>query len=343
MKRLPWRGALYLLVLGYLVLDLKVCHGPVRDALRSRRDGAVEAARARGWVALVNQEPITREQVDLAVTRHLHLRGMVASETPAKNLEMIRRAVLQSLIEDTLIRQYADGERYQAPAEETAAFVSAWKSGFDSEKDLADRAAAQDLAIAELDRELARTLSRMRWIESRIEPAVKVGEEEAKAWFEANRMDGEGNPRAGFFEPGKALIRHLRLGPSQESLARELHGKWKSGEGNLGEYLRSREVGGSSGKTAPEGFWLARGETPDAFSDVIFSGPSSGLLDPFATESGWHLVEVVEREERRVFAYEEIRGEIIAHLEARRTEATVKVLLEKLRKVANLQVFQENL
>jgi len=253
MKKLPWRGALYLVVIGYLFFDLQVCHGPLRDAMRSRRDAAVTTAREEGWVALVNQEPITPGQLDLAVRRHLHQRGKSTAEIPDKNLVMIRRAVLQSLIDDTLVRQHADGENFEAPAAEVAAFITSWKSGFSSPEELAKRAEAQGLDPAALDAELARIWKRKCWIEHRIERGVTVTDEEAREWFEANRVDEAGKLRPGFFEPEKP-------GLPQRSLA-----------------------------------------------------------------------------------YEELSAEIIAHLEAQRTEETVKELTGKLRKVANLQIFPENL
>src|SRR5690606_39236867 len=162
-------------------------------------DAAVVEARKRGWVALVNQEPLTREQVDLAVERHLFQRGKKAGEIPGKNLAMIRRAALQTLIDDTLVRQHADGEKFDAPPEEIAAFATAWKSGFGSPGELAERAAAQGLDPAALDAELARIWSRKRWLERRIEPGVTVTGEEAKAWFEANRTGEDGKLRPGFF------------------------------------------------------------------------------------------------------------------------------------------------
>lgn len=326
MKKLPWRAAIYLAVLGWFVLDLKVCHGPLREAMRSQRDAAVVEARARGWVALVNQEPLTREQVDLAVERHLFQRGKTVEEIPEKNLAMIRRAVLQTLIDDTLVRQYADGEKFAAPPEETAAFVAAWKSGFASSGDLAERAATQGLDPAALDVELARIWSRKRWLERRVAPGVAVTEEEAKGWFEANRAEEDGTLRPGFFEPAKVRARQIVFASGDEAAARERH---------------------AGGAEPADDFtdlgWIASEGLPEEFAGPVFAASGPGLLEPFRTRLGWHLVEVLEMEAERPLAYEEIRGEIVAHLEAVRTEETVKLLMGKLRKVANLHLFPENL
>ena len=197
MKKFPWRAILYGSMLLYLLVDLKVCRGPLRQAMTSRRDASVEAAARNHWVAIINLEPVTREQLELAVTRHLHQRGKSPEGIPAKNLNMIKRAVLQTVIDDTLVRQYADGEKFSAPAAEIAAFVESWQSQFASPAERTARADEQGLSEEALVTELGRIWSRKRWLEKRIAPAVTVTEAEAKAWFEANRGnagDGQRQP-----------------------------------------------------------------------------------------------------------------------------------------------------
>lgn len=341
MKGLPWRGLLYLVVLGYLYLDLKVFHGPLREAMRSRHDAALEAARENRWVALVNLEPLTQDQLDLAVVRHLHQRGRQAEEIPAKNLEMIRRAVLQSLIDDTLVRQYADGEKFEAPREETGAFVAAWRSRFGDPETLATKAAEEGLSPELLDAELARIWSRKRWLEKRILPAVEVTEEEARDWFEANR--GEAKLREGFFEPEKVRLRHLLFASADEALAREWLVRLRTREVEFAAVATSSSLDVATKADGGELGWCVREDLPETLAEAVFSLAAGELSEPLQSERGWHLVLVEERAAERPLTYEELRPEIVAHLEAERTAETVKVLMEKLRTVANLQLFPENL
>lgn len=339
MKRFTWRALLYAIVLGYLVLDLKVCHGPLREAMRSRRDAAVAAAGERGWVALVNLEPLTREQLDLAVARHLHQRGREAGEIPEKSLALIRRAVLQSLIDDTLVRQYADGDGFEAPPEETAAFAESWKGAFASAGEMEKRAAALGLDPASFESELARIWSRKRWLERRLEPGVDVTEEEARDWFEENRLAADGSLRPGFHEPEALRLRQLRFGPDGEAEARA----W-----------RARVAGGAPPGTPPaenpaapdvleEEAWVAAEALPEPIAEVVEAVAAGEWSEPVPTALGWHIVQVLERREARPLGYEELRDEIFTLLEAERREETFRELMEKLRKVANWQIFPENL
>lgn len=325
MKRIPWRGALYLLVLGYLFLDFKVFHGPVRDAMRSRRDAAYAEAEKQGWAALVNLEPITRSQLELAVERHLYQRGRTAAEIPEKNLAMIRRAVLQGLIDETIVRQYADGEKFEAPASERAAFVERWSSAFPEAGEREARFAAQGLDEAAATLELGRIWNRTRWLETRISRAVVVTEEEAREWFAANGGGSlESSEEApGFIEPAKVKLRYRIF--ADEAEARAFFEKLSPG----------------NPQAAEDGAWIARDRLDPALRG--FADAEPGWKAPVRTERGWVLMEVLESQPARPLEFEEIRAEIIAHLEAERSAETVRELLVKYRTVANLQIFAENL
>lgn len=318
MKRMPWRGALYLLLLGYLFLDFKVINGPIRNAMRSRRDAAIADAAKHGWAALVNLEPVTREQLDLAVARHLHQRGKKPADIPEKNLAMIRRAVLQGLIDDTIIRQYADGEKFEAPETERQAFADRWREKFSGTSALDDRLAAQGLTPGTAADELGKIRSRTRWLEKRISPAVPVTEKEAREWFAANGggklESSEAAP--GFIEPEKVKLRYRIFATEAEA-----------------------RPGLTEADSTP--IWIARDRLDPALKELTAGDP--GLRPPVKTARGWVAVEVLETRPARPLEFPEVRAEIIAHLQAERAEDTVRELLEKYRKVANLQVFPENL
>ena len=74
MKGIPWRVILYVGVLLYLLIDLRWCHGPIYKKVQALRAGtSAELAIKNGWVAIVNAEPLTRRQLDVALFRHLYL------------------------------------------------------------------------------------------------------------------------------------------------------------------------------------------------------------------------------------------------------------------------------
>ncbi|MEM7697479.1 MAG: peptidylprolyl isomerase [Verrucomicrobiota bacterium] len=342
-KSLPWRSALYGLVLLYLILDLKACQGPLYRAIQKRESETVAAARANRWLATVNQEPITREQLDVAAARHFHQRGLVEEEVTESHRRTARLALINQLIDETLIRQYADGSGYRAPEEEVAAYIESWKAQFQSAEDWQVRSGLQELSVKELEQELARNWHRKRWLEWRIAPATEVTKEEAVAWLEANRESGDG-----FFEPERIRARQIFLSTvetddeTREELIRRIHKELVSEEKSFAELasahsedLRTKQIGGDLN-------WFTRDRVSEDFSERVFEMEIGQISEPFRTTIGWHIVEVLDRQEQTPLLFEEIEPEIRAHLENQRTDETIRRLLRKLRKVAHIRVYREH-
>lgn len=344
MKNFPWRIVLYLVFILYLLIDLKWCGGPLKRAYQNRHDTTVQSAVENRWVAVVNLEPITGDQLDLATFRHLYQRGKHYDEIPEKNLQMIRRAVLQRLIDDTLVRHYADGEHFKAPPEEIERYISSWKTQFATEDEMLSRLEAQGLTEAELDEELARVWSRKRWLEGRILPAVEVTDDEAHAWFEANHENSDR-----FTEPAKVHVRQIFLSTidveddSKETLIREIYTQLTEEEADFSELAKQYSEDERSNNRGGDINWLAADRLPEDFTGPVFKLRKGELSEPFQTAIGWYIVEMLDREEERAQTFDEVAEEIRDHLESERTVETIKLFMKKLRTVANIQLFPEHI
>ncbi len=347
MKRFPWRSLLYAGILLYLLVDLRWCSGPLYKKIQSHRAATTaESAAKNGWVAIVNLEPITRRQLDVALERYLHQRGKVPDEIPEATLKMMRRAVVHQLINDTLVRQYADGEKFTAPQKEIDAFIESWESQFASPENLKERSELQNLSEQQRNTELGRIWSRKRWLEERIEPGVDVTSEEVRQWFDANHKEG-----TGFTEPEKIHARHIFVSTvevdddSREKIIRDSYAKLKDTEDpadfaelakEFSEDERSKLRGGDLN-------WFSRARMPEDFCKHVFPLKKGDISEPFRTGIGWHIVEVLDKQASRPLKFEEAADEIRAHLESTRREGTIKVLIKKRRRVANIELFTKNL
>lgn len=344
MKKFPWRSLLYAAVLGYLLLDLKVFNGPLKQSFTERQDEAVQAAKEHRWVAIVNREPITSDQLDVAVFRHLYQRGKDYSEIPDKNLSMIRRAVLQSLIDEALVRHYADGEKFTAPQDEIDNFIEAWETQFIDDADLAERSHLQKLSPEERNAELARIWSRKRWLEQRIEPGVDVTDREVREWFDANRETG-----AGFTEPEKIRARQIFISTvedddeTHEQLARDIHSRLIEGEKPFEDLAREFSEDPRTANRGGDLNWFARDRVSKKFSETVFTLKKGDVSEPFKTDIGWHIVEVTDYQPERPVEFQAVADEIRFHLEAERSADTIKQLMKKLRTVANIRLFPEHI
>ncbi len=82
---------------------------------------------------------------------------------------------------------------------------------------------------------------------------------------------------------------------------------------------------------------------PEDFCDKVFSLKKGEISKPFHTTIGWHIVEVLDRQASRSVQFEDVADEIRAHLRSEAREETIQVLMKKLRKAANIELFPENI
>lgn len=344
--RFPWRFLLYAIVILYLIGDLYFFGGPLRqrvDEQRAFTKYSLEQALANGWVATVNQEPITRGQLDQATRIHLYRRGKSEAEISAKALNIIRRVALQELIEDTKVRQYAAADAFDPDPEKVKDAIDAFEAQFSSPEEQAERMAALGLDTTELHRLLAQQVRERQWIEWRIEESASISESDLREWWD--RHAGED---AGIENPRLIRARHLFLStvdsdtPEREAQVREWHRLLTEGEAEFEDLVaafsedeRTKRIGGDLG-------WFGPKRMPEDFSKVVFDLELGKLSPPFRTSLGWHLVEVTEIRESERLDFETLKPEIAAWLRTEHRRYAIQVLMNRLTTVAVVEVFPDN-
>lgn len=293
----------------YLAGDWFVFDGPIHRRLLP--ETAQPAARVAG-------HPITRSQLDRAVSEKLWLEG-----NPAADPVAARKAALDELIDHELLRlqvkatapplPVSDQEiddrlrrfagRFQSKGELETAMKS---QGIPNERDLRDRLAAR--------------IREEKLIALRIGPSIQVTDEEAREWFEENQKT--------ISLPERVEARHIFLPTldhppeeAQQKLAAALVALTEQKKDfaalarEISEDPATRDGGGSLG-------WMTRDRLPADFAGPLFSLETNqpALV---RTKLGWHLVEVTARKPAGPRAFEPAKPEILAALEAvKRRQAT---------------------
>lgn len=330
MKLLP--RILLLAAALYLAGDLFVFDGPVHQRLASRTDHL--AARVSG-------HPITRSQLDRAVSEQLWLQGKSATSLAPSELAIARQVALDELIDHELLRlqvkanttplAVTDEEitkrvhRLVGRFESKGALETAMKSqGITNEKDLLDRLAAR--------------IQQEKLVELRISPSIKVTDEEARKWFDENQNATS--------LPERIEARHIFLPmldhPPEEAKQKldaalvELTEKKKDFATlarEISEDPATKENGGNLG-------WMTRDRLPADFGAPIFS---IELNKPtlLRTRLGWHLVEVTARKPAGPRTFEQAKPEVISALEAIKRRQATEDFRESLRKseTAKIEIF----
>ncbi|MEO0413351.1 MAG: peptidylprolyl isomerase [Verrucomicrobiota bacterium] len=339
MKKVLWRLGLNIGVVGLLLIFDFSCKGPVSRKLASSKRSAelIDKTNAKkfGWVAVVNQEPITQAQLQVAVEKYLFRRGKSSAELPEVNLRSIRRAALQGLINDILIRQYADGDVIKDPS--TGKLIGYWSEQFGTDEEKLARLETQKIGPAELNHELDRIESRLAWLDRRIAPAIEISDKEVTDWIEQNPPNpAELRKVSHIFLStieGDTIEKQNLIQEIYQSLQTENH-SFEEAARTFSEDARSNKFGGQLG-------WLRNDRILPEFASKVFGMPLGSISEPFQTSLGWHIVRIDEAKTETIDP-KVYRAEAKAAIETESRKETVRVLTKKLRTVANIVLFPEN-
>lgn len=348
-RKFPKRYAVYLAAVVYLFCDLVWLNGPIsrRVAYHKNTERRVKQAVEDGrWVATVNTHPITREQLDLTTEIYLYRRGEKPEELSESSLRITRRAVMQELINDTLVTQYAKAEKFTPPVAEVDKRLVEFKNQFENPQDLQSRMQAQKLSQEELQQRILQHVTDQLWLKKRINHAIQVDEAAARDWYEKNREQPEAQ---GFDVPDIVRARQIFITTIEEDsedrkkLIDDIARQLKDGEQDFAELAarysedeRSKSVSGDLG-------WFSDKRMPADFAGHVFKLALGEVSSPFRSSLGWHLVELTDKKEARELSFEELKPEIIAWLENRRRVEVLQIFMLKLRKASNIIIYPENM
>jgi len=191
-KIMAIRMGVYCVLVGYLICDLFVFKGPLHKALNTapRDEKTILAeAEASGVVARVYSRPIYRAQVEEAMKEYLWRRGSTPEETSADERRLLRKLIVNQLIDDELIKlqiKVSMSKEVAVPDEEVERAVEIEK-GRHPDPVVAEELIRRAGWSGEEERgmRLAARLQRAEYLRNQTE--VKIGEEEARTWFEENR------------------------------------------------------------------------------------------------------------------------------------------------------------
>lgn len=324
-RKFPLRLALYGVVGAYLVGDVFIFNGPLRhkiDLGNPKSEAAIAHAISKGAVARVGGRLISASQLERAVSERLWLEGKKSGDLPAPELEAVRREALEHLIHQELLRfeietsgaeiAVSDEEiderlrRLVGRFENKGTFETAMKpQGIPSEKSLRERIASQ--------------VRHERFLASKIEPAIRFGEGEAREWFGKN-LESLALPER--VEARHIFIPTLNHPPDEakatlqaalESLTQKTK-DFPTLAKELSQDPATKDNGGALG-------WMTRGRLPADFAAPVFS---LEVNQPtlVRTHLGWHLVEVTGRKGVGPRNFEQAGPEIMAAMaSAKRSQA----------------------
>ncbi len=314
------------MVITYLAGDLFIFNGPLHRTIEGY------SLPKRDLAARVSGHPITRSQLDRALTEQLWLEGKSPSNLAPADLKLARDAALQELIDHQLVRLQVKASSPPIPAsdDEINERLHRLLGRFESKDELETAMKSQGIAREQdLRDRLAARIRQEKFIALRLGPAIKITADEARKWFDENQ--------ASISLPERVEVRHIFLPtldhPPDEAKQKldaalvELTEKKKDFPTlakELSEDPATKDSGGTLG-------WMTRDRLPADFAAPVFSLETNkpALV---RTKLGWHIVEVTARKPAAPRTFEQAKPEILAALEAIKRRESVADLRKSLRK-----------
>jgi parvulin-like peptidyl-prolyl isomerase len=316
------RYAVCFFVAIYLFVDFYACRGPL---YRQMHPPAI-------WVARVHGRGVTLLELEEAMRDHLWRRGEKWIELSTEAQNKTRWLVLESLVNDRLVRAFRlmGGEVRSVEASSAKDEHRLFKKQFEKEGDYRDRLTLHQLTEDEFKNEIQAENDDLAWIEECISDRTrKVTEADAKSWYERNKeslMIPVSYRASHLF-----LTRHDLKKGGREKEIREIYRKLVSGEERFEEMValhsedeRSKSIGGDLG-------WCSSDRMPKEVVAAMAKLEFGKLSEPVLSGLGWHLLIVRERKGQRLPAFEEVRTEILGALQTEVRKSAMTSLFDELR------------
>jgi parvulin-like peptidyl-prolyl isomerase len=266
-------------------------------------------------LVLVNGVPIT--QADLKV-------AMLANQVPEEQQPQAETAMLQSLIEQQLLRRYLSGRRVRPNLHQLDAQVNAIKELIQK------RGATPEALLAKFgfdEKRLRNQLSLPLTWKAYVDRVTTT--KSIREYWEQHRQEFDGTElRASHIiiklgkdadEAAVATAESTLQGVREKILAREI---------SFAEAASKHSDAPSKSSGGDVGFFPYRGRMPSTFSTVAFELKEGEISTPFRSAFGMHILNVTGRRPGQ-FSLEDVRSEVLQQLSADLRRDTIKLQRKK--------------
>jgi parvulin-like peptidyl-prolyl isomerase len=279
-------------------------------------------------IVRVNGDIVTQSEFESRQVAAVQSARIGASEVE-RYLRENNARILQEAVDELLLVQRAGELGYKVPATYLDEVVEGIKkeNNIANDDDLRAQLRREGMSIADLRRNIERSVLRRQVLQRELESKTLVSEAEARADYDAHLADYTREPSvhleeiflkgedAGTKARAVALVERARAGEPFTDLAKaQSQGATASSGGDLGT--------------------LARGDISPELAALAFSLEAGGISDPVLQGGGYRVLKVVEKKDGSVVPFPEAREEINRRLSQTRIATVYEEYLVGLRKGA---------
>jgi peptidyl-prolyl cis-trans isomerase SurA len=292
--------------------------------------------------AVVNRDIIALSEVEKRAAPELARLG--ALRDPKERAEQ-RKLILKNTLDLLIGEKLMEVEIQELGLGVTDSELEAAMADVRRQNNITDNAqferllAGEGLTLKEYKEFLRKQMGRMKLVQYKVAPKVKVSEEDLKsAYTQYSRMEGEDS---------EVHARHIlvqldpKASPAQVEEARKKAQALAEEARRPGvDFVRLARAK-SEGPSAEDGGdlgYFRRGVMVPAFERVAFSLEVGEVSEPVRTQFGWHVLKLEDKRSVDVPPFERVKGELESRLRMQKTEKYVDQYVQELRQKAAVEV-----
>ncbi len=303
----------------------------------SAEEAAIETSSAGEAVVVVNDEAVTKGQVDRELSGHQQKMMRSGQALTPELVAGLREQVIENLIDRTLLHQQSVKEGIVVSDEEVDEQFGEIQRQFPSE-DAFNSALEQMNMTKELIREELRGgIAVHKFVNENFGKSAEISEKEAQTFYDSH-------PEA-FVSPEQVRARHILIradpeggdeaGDEAVKALQEIRKEAEAGKdfGELaGEHSQcpSKEQGGDLG-------YFPRGKMAKPFEDAAFALEPGELSEVVQTQFGHHLIKLEDRKAEGTLPFEDVQEKLRIYLGREAIKEAVQSYVKQLRQDAVIQ------
>jgi len=283
---------------------------------------------------------ITRAQLDTEVNKALTNFNLSRDKVPPPQLASLEVNILNQMIN----RQVALAEARKSPMTNAATLakeqLERMKKNFPNEQAFQEQLAKAKTTEAEMLKEIEQKMEVDNLMRARVEPNLKAPtDEEVQKFYNENPKLWQRNETV--------RAQHVLVKVDANADAATKAAKKKAAEDalarvNKGEPFEkvAQEVSDDPGSKSRGGELppFSKGQMTPKFEETAFATPPGKISKVIETPFGYHFIKVKAKDAAKTLKLEEVKNEISAHLRRLKQGEATRLLLEDLRKGADVKI-----
>ncbi len=282
----------------------------------------------RAYAAVVNGKAITYDAWNDAFRNALaQYDSKVVNSLDDKTIAIIKKNILDQLIENELLYEYAKKKVKVSSAEINAEYQKI-KKNFPSEDAFKNFLYRQRLTITDIKKYIRRSLVVQKFIAS-LEEKEKVDPKEVKDFYDKAKD-------LLFTQPERVHVMHILVKTKEE--ADKIEEELKNGA-DFAKLAEEKSIDPSAKKNKGDLGFIYRGQTVPEFEKQAFSMEPGDISPPVKTQYGYHIIKVLEKSPKTVKSFDEVKDQIELELKREKALKELDKIKADLKKKAKIEIY----